>query len=150
MRKMIKRLSYLLASLCAFVAGFMMFLSPVSSVIEIGSLSQVTEIPWNEVYFPENGNGTVYPFVAFLALIAVGLILFFLVFFPRISRILEIPCVAIIALAIGVLCCTNGLYVVTKFASINATITNGPAITYGVSLAAVSLLFTFIGSVIKR
>lgn len=151
MLKFVKKICYLFASLASLVAGFMLFLSPVS--FNIGE--HVEEIAWGEVYFPEDGNGTYVPFIAFIVLVIVGIVLLFLFFFPRLSRFLEVPIVAISGVSIGLLASTSAFYANAQIVSsslVGDTIfySNGLGVVCGIALAALSLILVFFGSAIKR
>lgn len=151
MLKFVKKICYLFASLASLVAGFMLFLSPVS--FNIGE--HVEEIAWGEVYFPEDGNGTYVPFIAFIALVVVGIVLLFLFFFPRLSRFLEVPVVAISGVSIGLLASTSAFYANAQLisSSMGGDIiyySNGLGVVCGIALAALSLILVFFGSAIKR
>lgn len=151
MLKFVKKICYLFASLASLVAGFMLFLSPVS--FNTGKL--VKEIAWGEVYFPEDGNGTYVPFIAFIVLVIVGIVLLFLFFFPRLSRFLEVPIVAISGVSIGLLASTSAFYANAQLISsslVGDTIfySNGLGVVCGIALAALSLILVFFGSAIKR
>lgn len=151
MLKFVKKICYLFASLASLVAGFMLFLSPVS--FNAGRL--VEEIAWGEVYFPEDGNGTYVPFIAFIVLVIVGIVLLFLFFFPRLSRFLEVPIVAISGVSIGLLASTSAFYANAQIVSSSLggdTIfySNGLGVVCGIALAALSLILVFFGSAIKR
>lgn len=151
MLKFVKKICYLFASLASLVAGFMLFLSPVS--FNLGE--HVEEIAWGEVYFPEDGNGTYVPFIAFIALVVVGIVLLFLFFFPRLSRFLEVPIVAISGVSIGLLASTSAFYASAQLisSSLGGDIiyySNGLGVICGIALAALSLILVFFGSAIKR
>lgn len=151
MLKFVKKICYLFASLASLVAGFMLFLSPVS----FNAGKYVEEIAWGEVYFPEDGNGTYVPFIAFIVLVIVGIVLLFLFFFPRLSRFLEVPIVAISGVSIGLLASTSAFYANAQLISSSLggdTIfySNGLGVVCGIALAALSLILVFFGSAIKR